>query len=79
MAIFNSELQNPNTKFFILDTGRIEHRDIDFEMYSWNKHRYNLMNPGDVFIYRKPQKVSENDTTFIIYPPQFFRKEISKT
>lgn len=60
MAIFNSELQNPNTKFFILDTGRIEHRDIDFEMYSWNKHRYNLMNPGDLFIYRKPQKVSEN-------------------
>lgn len=60
MAIFNSELQNPNTKFFILDTGRIEHRDIDFEMYSWNKNRYNLMNPGDLFIYRKPQKVSEN-------------------
>ncbi len=50
MAIFNSELQNPNTKFFILDTGRIEHRDIDFEMYSWNKHRYNLMNPGDLTI-----------------------------
>ena len=50
MAIFNSELQNPNTKFFILDTGRIEHRDIDFEMYSLNKHRYNLMNPGDLTI-----------------------------
>ena len=60
MALFSSELQNPNTKLFILDTGRIEHRDIDFEMYSWNKHRYNLVEPGDLFIYRKPQKVSEN-------------------
>mgnify|MGYP001169692114 CR=1 FL=1 len=60
MALFSSELQNANTKLFILDTGRIEHRDIDFEMYSWNKHRYNLVEPGDLFIYRKPQKVSEN-------------------
>ena len=60
MALFSSELQNPNTKLFILDTGRIEHRDIDFEMYSWNKHRYNLVEPGDLFIYRKPKKVSEN-------------------
>ena len=59
MALFSSELQNPNTKLFILDTGRIEHRDIDFEMYSWNKHRYNLVEPGDLFIYRKPQKVSK--------------------
>ncbi|MBI16003.1 MAG: hypothetical protein CL782_07190 [Chloroflexi bacterium] len=61
MTLFNLELQNPNTKLFILDTGRIEHRDIDFEMYSWNKHRYDLVEPGDLFIYRKPQKVSEND------------------
>tara|TARA_Y100000814_G_C12292476_1_gene388948 strand:+ start:71 stop:1006 length:936 start_codon:yes stop_codon:yes gene_type:complete len=60
MAIFDSDLQNPNTKFFIFDTGKIEHRDIDFEIYSWNKHRYNLVEPGDLFIYRKPQKVSEN-------------------
>ena len=58
--MFNAELVNSDTNFFILDTGRIEHRDIDFEMYSWNKHRYNLVKPGDIFVYRKPQKVSEN-------------------
>ena len=58
--MFNVELENQNTKFFIIDTGRNEHRDIDFEMYSWNKHRYNLVEPGDLFIYRKPTKVSEN-------------------
>ncbi len=60
MTIFDQELQSPTTKFFILDTGRIEHRDIDFERYSWNKHRNNLVETGDLFIYRKPQKVSEN-------------------
>lgn len=60
MTIFNVELENKNTKFFIIDTGKIEHRDIDFEMYSWNKHIYNLVEPGDLFIYRKPTKVSEN-------------------
>ena len=60
MEIFNSELQNPNTKFFILDTGRIKHRDIDFKMYSWNKRNFDLVESGDLFIYRKPTKVSAN-------------------
>lgn len=53
-------VNNPNTKFFIFDTGRIEHRDIDFEIYTWNKHAYNIVEPGDVFIYRRPTKASEN-------------------
>ncbi len=54
MAIFDSDLQNPNTKYFILDNGRIEYRDIDFEIYSWNKNQFNLVKSGDLFIYRKP-------------------------
>tara|TARA_Y100000590_G_C15628954_1_gene980427 strand:+ start:131 stop:1432 length:1302 start_codon:yes stop_codon:yes gene_type:complete len=53
-------VDNPNTNFFIFDTGRIEYRDIDFEVYSWNRHKFNLVKLGDLFIYRKPTKASEN-------------------
>jgi len=60
MSIFNSELKSHNVRFFILDTGRTKHKDIDFEIYTWNKKKYNLVQQGDVFIYRKPQKASEN-------------------
>ena len=59
--IFSLESLDPKTKFFIFDTGRIEHGDVEFEIYSWNKHRYNLVSPGDLFVYRKPQKVSETN------------------
>jgi len=60
MSIFNSELKSHNVRFFILDTGRTKHKDLDFEIYTWNKKKYNLVQQGDVFIYRKPQKASEN-------------------
>jgi len=43
--MFEPELSKPSTKFFILDTGSIEYRDIDFELYTWNKHSYNLVKP----------------------------------
>ena len=58
--MFEKELKNASTKYFIIDTGRIEHPDIDYEIYTWNKHHYNLVSEGDLFVYRKPQRVSEN-------------------
>ena len=60
MDIFNEEMSNPETKYFIFDTGKKEHRDVDFKYYTWNKHRYNIVKDNDLFLYRKPQKVSNS-------------------
>ena len=57
--LFPEELNNPNTKFFIFDTGKHENidahsdvGDIDFERYTWNRKRFNKVDRGDLFIYR---------------------------
>ncbi len=57
---FQIEVGNPNTKYFIFDTGKKTHRDLDYSYYTWNKYRYNKVSPGDLFIYRTPQKVSSS-------------------
>ena len=57
---FEEEFKSQSTQYFIFDTGKQGHRDKDFEYYSWRSSRYNLVNEGDLFIYRKPAKVSEN-------------------
>ncbi len=57
---FRKEILNPNTNFFILTTGKKEHRDKDFQYYTWNTHKYNKVKTGDLFIYRIPQKKSSN-------------------
>ena len=58
---FREEILNPETNFFILTTGKKEHRDKDFEFYTWNTKKNNKVRPGDLFIYRIPQKVSLNN------------------
>jgi putative restriction endonuclease len=65
--LFSEELNNPNTKFFIFDTGKHENidaqsdvGDIDFERYTWNRKRFNKVDRGDLFIYRKISNASEN-------------------
>ena len=60
MEMFNEEIQNTNTNYFIFDTGKAGHRDLDFNYYTWNKRRYNIVRPNDLFLYRKPQKVSSS-------------------
>ena len=55
---FQKEIVNPKTKYFIFDTGKKTHPDLDYKYYTWNKHRYDIVSPGDLFIYRAPQKVS---------------------
>ena len=57
---FKKELNNPNTQYFIFDTkGAGKHGDIDFVQYQWSRSKYNLVKEGDVFICRRPGKVSE--------------------
>lgn len=57
---YKKEILNLDTKFFFLTTGHYEHRDIDYEIYTWNIHRNNKLKIGDLFIYRVPKKISHN-------------------
>ena len=59
--IFREQILDPNTNFFIFTTGKKEHRDEDFKIYTWNKHRYNKVKPGDLFIYRISGNTSPNN------------------
>ena len=34
---FRDAILNLNTKFYFLTTGKYEHRDIDYKIYTWNK------------------------------------------
>ncbi len=60
-AIFESELINQNTNYFILDTNGTqgEYGDIDYISYDWSPSRFNKVNEGDLFLYRRPSKASE--------------------
>jgi putative restriction endonuclease len=58
---FKKDILDPKTNFFILTTGKKEHRDRDFEIYTWNIHKNSKLKPGDLFIYRISQKVSSNN------------------
>ena len=35
MKMFNEEIQNTNTNYFIFDTGKAGHRDLDFNYYTF--------------------------------------------
>lgn len=57
---FKNAILNLKTNFYFLTTGKFEHRDIDYEIYTWNTKRNNKIKEGDLFIYRIPQKSSPN-------------------
>jgi putative restriction endonuclease len=61
MNSFNNLIKlslNENTRFFIFDTKGEGHKydDQDFNKYSWSPRKYNLVRPGDLFIYRRPSR-----------------------
>lgn len=57
---FNEELQNPSTKYFILDSkGGGQYGDVDFDKYEWDRTKYNQVREGDIFLYRRPSSASE--------------------
>jgi putative restriction endonuclease len=60
---YEEELKNSKTNYFIFDThGNSENDrgDEDFTKYQWETNRYNLVKEGDLFIYRRPSRSSEN-------------------
>lgn len=56
---------NKDTQFFIFDSHdnkvNSNHLDVDFKKYTYNTKRYNKVKEGDLFLYRKPKKSSENN------------------
>lgn len=52
-------VEDSDSRYFIFDTG-VTGQDIDFEQYSWERSRFNKVRTGDYFLYRRPNKVSEN-------------------
>ena len=55
----NKIIKSENLRYFIFDTG-VTGKDIDFVQYDWNRKFFNRVREGDYFLYRRPQKVSEN-------------------
>jgi len=67
LNFLSEELNNSETKYFIFDTGKHENinqesneGDIDFIRYTWSRKRFNKVNSGDLFIYRKIASASDN-------------------
>ena len=52
-------IKSEKLRYFIFDTG-VKGNDIDFIQYGWNRKFFNKVRVGDYFLYRRPQKVSEN-------------------
>lgn len=65
---FSIELNNPKTNYFILDTvGPGDHGDVEFQSYDWSTDRFNKVQEGDLFIYRRPGKASELKSQFYFF------------
>lgn len=58
--MFGSELSNNLTNYFIFDSDATKHNEVYFDYYTYTKEKYNLVKEGDLFLYRKPTKSSEN-------------------
>jgi hypothetical protein len=59
-SLFNEELTKESTKYFILDSNGTDHtEDIDFEIYIWEKSKFNKLSVGDLFLYRRPRRGSK--------------------
>lgn len=72
--LFQTAISNKNTGFFIIDSGNYI-KDDDYLSYAWHRNRNNKIKAGDVFIYRKPQKLSSTGKFFLYGVGQFSRIE----
>lgn len=72
--LFSNAVANSVTNYFVIDSGNYE-KDNDFITYAWHRHNNNKMKAGDVFIYRKPQKLSNNGQFYFYGAGQFSRLE----
>lgn len=68
MQDYTQELNNPNTNYFVLDSGsNVNHDDIDFKAYSWRKDLNKKIKEGDLFIYRRSGGGSEFSNLFYLF------------
>ncbi len=68
MQDYSEELNNPNTNYFVIDSGsNINHEDIDFKAYSWRKDLNKKIHEGDLFIYRRSGGGSEFGNEFYLF------------
>ncbi|KGJ87632.1 HNH endonuclease [Colwellia psychrerythraea] len=61
--LFANELNEQETRYFILDTKGADpqHGDVDFIKYRWQTNKFGLVRTGDLFLYRRPGKASETN------------------
>ena len=74
IEMFSRALNNSETGYFIIDSGNYE-KDHDYISYAWQQKRNNKIKPGDVFIYRKSQTLSNNGQFYFYGAGQFSRVE----
>ena len=68
MYQFQSQLTNPDTNYFIIDSSSSpEHNDVDFKFYSYQNKSNKQIQPGDLFIYRRSGSASEWGNEFYLY------------
>ncbi|MCH4009734.1 hypothetical protein [Companilactobacillus sp.] len=68
MQDYTEELNNPETNYFVLDSGsNVNHDDIDFKAYSWRKDLNKKIKAGDLFIYRRSGGGSEFSNLFYLF------------
>ena len=60
--LYCEELQRPETNYFVLDAAGEphSHEDVDFVKYGYSTSRFNQVNVGDLFLYRRPRRSSHN-------------------
>lgn len=65
--IYQEELNNSETNYFILDTNGDYKGEKEFETYIWETNKYGKVKEGDLFIYRRPQRASEIKNEFYFF------------
>jgi len=79
MSIFNEQLNNPNTNYFIIDSSSSpEHNEVDFKFYSYQNRNNNQLHKGDLIIYRRSGSASEWGNEFYLYGAGEFRDVVSE-
>ena len=68
MNIFQNQLTNPKTNYFIIDSSSSPtHNDVDFKFYSYQNKSNKQLHTGDLIIYRRSGSASEWGNEFYLY------------
>lgn len=61
--LYEQQLNDNETRYFVIDSGVGIERGLDeveFSYYKWSRSSFNKVRPNDLFIYRRPTRVSSN-------------------